>query len=406
MPPLFAAAIVVLLEALCFTLALPVFSYYTQELGGDGLWLGLMFALMSLPKVVTNPLWGKFSDRFGRRPTLAINTLGTLTASVGWALAPELGGLALPALGWLLISRLLVGVFGGQAALANAIAADVSPPEKRAASMGVLGAAFALALSFGPLASGLLATHISYAQLGWIMCVCQLTSIAIITFVLPETRKAPANGAAAVSTAPTVAQQRRLLARREVLVLLVVIAMIMLGVAHINTTFALIAEHTYKFSASHTGYAFAVFGIIAAIVQGGIVRRLTPRWGEYRPLVAGVVASVAGFGLLACAPPLPGFWTAIALMAIGMALVSPCLVGLLSRRVEAARQGSLMGLHQSVNAIGRAGGAVVGGFLYEAFTPNGPTAPCLSAAVFIAGALVVLHVSGLATEVPPTVVTD
>src|SRR5262245_37909424 len=142
MPPLYAAALVVLLEALCFTTGFPVLSYYAQRLGGDAAWVGILFGLVAWPKVVSNPIWGTLSERLGRRPVLAINTLGTLAGSIGWALAPNIGMLA--------ISRALVGIFGGQAGLAQAIAADVAPPEKRAAAMGVLGGAFALSLTLGP----------------------------------------------------------------------------------------------------------------------------------------------------------------------------------------------------------------------------------------------------------------
>src|ERR1041384_458447 len=139
MRPLYAASLVVLLEALCFTTGFPVINRYAEQLGGDPLWIGVIFGLVSGPKVLSNPLWGLLSERIGRRAVLAVNTLGTLAGSVTWAFAPSIG--------WLALSRAFVGVFGGQAGMAQAIAADVTSPEKRSAAMGVRGGAFELAVT-------------------------------------------------------------------------------------------------------------------------------------------------------------------------------------------------------------------------------------------------------------------
>src|SRR4029453_8587742 len=107
MPPLYAAALVVLLESLCFTTQFPVISYYVEQLGGGGGWIGLIFLLVAGPKVFSNPIWGSLSDRLGRRPVLAINTIGTFAGSVLWAMAPRFAGGG-SGLAWLAISRAVV----------------------------------------------------------------------------------------------------------------------------------------------------------------------------------------------------------------------------------------------------------------------------------------------------------
>lgn len=393
MPPLLGAALIVLLEAFCFTATLPIISYYTQELGGYtaastqdtsgyGLWIGVMFALMAGPKVITNIFWGKLSDRFGRRPILAINTLGTLVASIGWALAPDVT--------WLAASRLMIGLFGSQAALAAAVVADSSTPEKRSSGIAVIGAAFAVALTIGPLTAGWLTQYVGYASLGWVLAALQGLSFVVIVFLLPETLPKRSAEAAADARSSAIPPRRTLLRRGDVLQVLLIVMVMTTGLSELNSTYGLVTEHTYGFSALHTSYAFAFFGLLAVLVQGVIVRRLAPAIGERKTSLVGIGFAAAGYGLLAFTPPVAGLWLATALMAIGVALTIPCLTGLLSRMVEPEKQGAIMGLNQSVTGLGRAIGAALGGWLYETIKPHGPTGPYGSAAVLIVVALLML----------------
>lgn len=182
MPPPLVAALIVLCEALTFTLTLPVLAFFNARLGGSPLFLGVLFALVSAPKILTNPVFGRLSDRVGRRPILAINTVGTLGGSVLWALSGDLLLLA--------ASRAVIGIFSAQAGLAQSVVADSSTRERRAAAMGLLGAAFGVALAIGPPLGGWVAAAFGYAAVGWLCAALQLISLALIAFVLRETRPA------------------------------------------------------------------------------------------------------------------------------------------------------------------------------------------------------------------------
>lgn len=383
MPPLFAAALVVLLEGLSFGATFPVIGYYTQQLGGDALWVGAMFALLAGPKVITNPLFGRLADALGRRPVLLVNGLGTLAGSLMWAVAPSVG--------WLAASRGVTGVFGAQAALANTIAADVSPPEKRAAAMGHLGAAFGIAFTLGPVIGGLVGERLSYAAVGWVCAGLQLVSLAIIALALPETRRAGA--AASAAAAP---EERAMLGRTDILHLLIVTLVMTLGLSSFNSTYQLVTEHSYGFTAQQTGYALGCFGLCAVIVQGGVVRVMVRRFGERAAGMSGMVLMVAGFGLIALRLALPGLWTATVLLAVGSALAVPCLGALLSRRVGAAEQGAINGLNQAFVGLGRAGGAALGGVLYDW---RGVTPTYASAAVVVALSLLLFAAPPRAPDV-------
>ncbi|MBI5865884.1 MAG: MFS transporter [Planctomycetes bacterium] len=313
-PPLFAVSLVVLFEALCFTTSLPVLNYYTEQLHGTGLWVGLMFALTAGPKVLTNPLWGGLSDRWGRRPVLALNTVGTFSGSVLWALAAN-GMPGLRPLAVLAISRGMVGAFGGQAGLAMAVAADTSTPERRAAAMGALGAAFSVALAIGPLLGGFVADRYSYAAVGWVCAVFQFTSLLVITFGLRETcvKRSTVGVAEAYRIPQTIWTQR-------VILVLAVVLITTTGLSEMNSTLGLMLEHDHGFTVRRTSYVFAFFGVLGALVQGGAIRPLVRRYGERAIVMVGLVITALGFGVMAAKLPSVGMWTAVGVLAIGASL--------------------------------------------------------------------------------------
>ena len=146
MPPVVAAALVVLFEGLVLWAVFPIMSYYCADLGGGPAAVGILFALMSGPRVLFNPIFGRLSERFGRRPLMVVASLGTMAGSIAWAVSPNVG--------WLAVSRAIAGIFGAQAALSSAVVADVTSPDRRSSGMGLVGAAFGLSMVFGPLLGG------------------------------------------------------------------------------------------------------------------------------------------------------------------------------------------------------------------------------------------------------------
>ncbi|MAE62152.1 MAG: hypothetical protein CMJ49_12450 [Planctomycetaceae bacterium] len=362
MPALICAALIVLLEGLTFAMVFPVLTDYTQELGGSVALAGLMFALVTLPKVVMNPLWGGLSERWGRRLAMALITLGTLTGSVLWALSKGvLNGVLLGGLGWLIVSRVIAGVFSAQAALSYAIASDVSTTAKRTASLGVLGAAFGLAFTVGPAVGGIVADETSAQMVGWVCAGCQGLSLLIIAFGLRETRPVGDGGRAAVETVGGAA----LLGRRAVRGMLGVILLMTVAYGVLIPTFKPIVEDWYDWDVRQAGWALSLFGLVGVIVQGGVVRPLSKRIDNWRLGLAGLMMMSAGLVWIAAHPSGDGvFIVAMVLLAVGTSVAMPAITSMLSHEVGEDGQGVGHGLGQSATSIGRAAGFGISGVLF------------------------------------------
>jgi len=216
----------------------------------------------------------------------------------------------------------------------------------------------------------------------------QALSLLLILFLLPETRWSQLGTSSNTAESPRAGDAaRHFLRGTHVLRLLLVTLVMTLGFAALTSTYGLLTQKIYGFDTAHTGYAFAFLGLLAAIVQGGAIRRLVVRFGERSISIAGLLLLAAGFALIALRPTLWLFITATGLIAIGAGLVVPCLTAMLSQRVSDADQGSMLGFNQSATGLGRAAGFLLGGALFAMY---GPSAPYTMAAALIIVALLFL----------------
>lgn len=354
MPVVFLISLVVFFEGLAFGAILPVLTRYSEELGGGPAIAGLMFAFLTAPRAIMNPLWGRLSDRWGRRHVLIIVGLGSICASMIWALVPHLDGLHVKGLTWLLVSRVLGGLCGAQAALSFAVIADVTKPEKRTAAMGLLGAAFGIAFTLGPALGGLVATRFSSASVGYFCAISQALSLVTIIALLPETgtRRAKADVAISVTT---------LMTRRSTAVLLTTVLAMTIGYAVLIPTFQPLTAAWHGFTVEQAGYALAALGLVGVFTQGGLVRPAVGRLGERATAMLGLALLAGGMATISMNIGLAGLWTGLVLSGVGLGLATPAITGLISFEVTAVEQGAVQGLNQSATSIGRAAGYLIGG---------------------------------------------
>ncbi len=386
MSPTLCAALIVLLEGLGIASIFPVIHAYVAEFAisetwvDRNFWVGGLLACVALPKVVFSAVWGHWSDRLGRRPVLMLVTLGGITGSIMWGLAPGVGFL------FLIVSRIIVGVFGAQAGLAYSIVADVTTPEARAGRMAIVGAAFGVAITVGPIFGGVIGALAGLRAIGWWYAGLQCASLAVITFALRETRpphereyhpKTRENATSDANTPPSqddahgrTASAAPPTASAAIWLILAATLLATIGMSEMTSTLGVVTETLYGFDTRHVGYAFAFFGFVAALAQGA-VRRVSKAIGEKALSGLGMALCGAGFGLLALTPKLTLFLMAMSLVAVGSAFSVTGLTTLMSQAVDARRQGRAIGMNQSATGLGRA----IGFFLGSGLLVYGVAAP-------------------------------
>ena len=381
MPVLF---LIVFVDLVGFGIVIPLLPFYAEHFGAGPEVVTMVMASYSLAQLFTAPLWGRLSDRIGRRPVLLASLAGSVLAYLALAAAPSLLVLFL--------ARIAAGAMAGNIAAAQAYIADVTPPERRAQGMGMIGAAFGLGFILGPAIGGVLAGH----------------DPANVDFVLPALTAAGLSALALVGTIlvlresldrsqPPRPRVARLAAARRVLGRPGIAPYILIGFATVSvfagmeTTFALWSSRTFGWGPAQNGYLFAFVGILGAVLQGLAIGRLTRRFGELRLLAAGLFLLAVGLFGLGMAGSVAMLFATSALLGIGFGLANPSLASLVSRSADPADQGMVLGVYQSASSLSRVVGPLLAGV---AFAHLGKSAPFLvGAAVLLPVAVIVVRMA-------------
>ena len=373
MSPLAVIFVTVFIDLLGFGIIIPLLPYYAESFGASAFAVGMLGTSYSLMQFLFAPLWGRWSDRIGRRPIILVGLLGSGASYLMMAYAHSMA--------LVFAARVLGGIAGANVSTAQAYIADVTTPENRAKGMGLIGAAFGLGFIFGPAIGGVLsrwgaATPMYFAAL------LSLANFIAAWFLLPESRRgsgrAPATGRMALV--------RHALARPELALLLSLFFIVTSAFSGFEATFALYAERRFGFTALSIGYVFAFIGVVLSTVQGLLVGRAVKRFGERRVVPFAVAAIGLGLALVPVAGSIPVLLAVLGLLAAGMGFNGPSLTAMISKLAAADEQGGMLGLAQSLSALGRIVGPAWGGFLFDRF---GIGVPYLSAAVIMVVAFAV-----------------
>ena len=389
MPTLF---LIVFVDLVGFGLVIPLLPFYAERFDASALQMTALFATFSLMSLLTAPLWGRLSDRIGRRPVLMASMAAASLAYLWMAFAGEL---------WMLFAaRGFAGACAGNIAAAQAYIADVTPPEKRTRGMGMIGAAFGLGFIIGPVLGGVIAgDDIATADLATpclIAAGLSLTAFLGVVLLLPEslaepTRRRPPNRIAAA---------RGALARPGLGRLLLVFFLVILAFSGMETVFAWWAIAQFGWGPRPTGFVFFYVGLLSALMQGVLIGRLTRRFGEERLMLAGLALIALGLLLLPMATALPVLLAAVSALALGMGAMQPSINGLISLRAGPDQQGEVMGVAQSIGSLSRVLGPIIAGALFAGFGRNSPFiwgAALVGAALLIGWRLP----SGIASPIAP-----
>jgi len=300
------------------------------------------------------PLWGRLSDRFGRRPILIIGLVGSAVSYVVFAFADSLA--------LLFLSRILAGLGGATIPVAEAYIADVSPPQKRAGNIGLIGAAFGLGFIVGPALGGI-SSGWSLQAPGLIAAALCAVNALVAFALLPESRKP--GGSRVTARRSSLSYLLALTRDRRSLNVLAVYFFFGAAWAVLQPTFSLFGAARFGLDERSVGYLFAYLGVVSAVMQGALVRRIVPRIGEARLIRLSGLPFALGLLIIGYSPTIPILLLGLGLLAVGYGGVVPAALGMLSRLVPEDVQGGTLGIGQSVGSLARVAGPFIAGVAFD-----------------------------------------
>ena len=367
--PFIVVFVTVFIDLLGFGIIIPLLPFYAETFGATAFTVGLLATSFSLMQFIFAPIWGRVSDRVGRRPIILVGLLGSCLSYLAFGMAGTLTGL--------FAARIFAGIAGANIPTAQAVVADLTTPENRAKGMGMVGAAFGLGFIFGPAIGGFLSRY-GYSMPAFFASALALANFVAAWFLLPETLKPEHR---AIERVGRIDALRGAIARPHLPLLLLIGFLVVAAFSAFESTFALFAERVYAFHASTIGYVFAFVGIVLVIVQGFLVGKVVKRIGEHHIVPASLALVAIGLLMIPGTRSVAALLVANGIMAVGMGFNNPALMSLVSRYTAAEDQGGVMGLTQSLNSLARIIGPMWGGF---AFDHLGIGMPYISAAAVMA----------------------
>ncbi|KAB2879875.1 MFS transporter [bacterium] len=365
--PLLVVFITVFIDLVSFGIVIPLLPFYAQNFGASGVVIGLLLSVFSLMSFVFMPLWGRLSDRYGRRPILLITIGGSFIAYLIFSAAFSL---------WMLfLSRILAGIANANISVAQAYISDVTTVENRSKGMGMIGAAFGLGFIFGPLISGVFSADyfgdMKYALPGYIAAGLCLLNFISAYFLLPESLHADLRTTQSDKALIDVKALHRALQTPQLGLIILLLFIATVAFSNIYASFPLfIMEEPFKLSTSGMGWFFAEIGVFSVIVQGGLIGRLTKLFGERNLVFGGATMMCMGFIGFPISSALPvgglislGFF--VALLAVGSSCMTPTIMSLSSQLADPKEQGSILGIIQSFASLARMLGPAIGGVAYD-----------------------------------------
>ncbi len=403
---LFCAFVTLLNDRLSETILLPFLPKLKTIFGLNEITLGLLAGTYALSQFVVAPLIGALSDRYGRKPIIIICVAGsvvglslfTLTINIWSSNLTNLEGGTSLILILLFASRIIDGGSGGTAASATAILADISTPKNRAKTFGLIGAAFGLGFIIGPFIGGLL-TNKSFILPGLVATIFAIFNLLIVILILPETYKADINKHLEKKTLNPISQLIKVFRNPLINRLSFAFFLFFMAFSGLTAFLLLYLEEVFKWAGEEPVFSILItwlkdypfdfvitkgllpalslawVGVVAIIVQGGLIGRLVKAFGEWKLTMTGIGCIFSGCLLLILANEensISMVFTACSFLAVGSGLVVPCLRAIISKRLTSSGQGAILGNLQGLQSLGSFVGIATAGFAYKQLGPSSP----------------------------------
>lgn len=376
-PSVLIIFLTVFIDLIGFGIIVPLVPIFSRHFGAHGFVIGVIIASFSAMQFLFAPIWGRLSDRHGRRPILLISTAGAALSYVLFAVSAGLDNSTL-ALWLIVLSRMFAGVCGGNITVAQAYIADITPPEQRSKKMGLIGMAFGLGFIFGPVIGGVSLKTLGLSGPGWVAAALCAANFLLAWWILGESLKPTSEH---VGQRPRLNQWRQALSHPKIGLLVAVFFLATFCFSCFESTLPLLVSDNFRLdiqsdeaSATTVVYLFAYCGIIGAIVQGGAIGPLVRKLGEPKLIALSLVLTAISmamlpflsgetqlsFGVLFRPEGLPWIYmlVALALLSVGTSLTRPPLFGMLSNLTPAHEQGATIGVAQSAGSLARILGPV------------------------------------------------
>jgi MFS transporter, DHA1 family, tetracycline resistance protein len=347
----------VFIDFLGFALILPYIFFYAEDFGASPFVFGLLLASYSIAQFIFTPIWGSLSDRFGRRKIILLCLLGSGLSLIVFGLATNL---------WLLfISRIMAGAMGATFPVASAYVADITSPENRMKYMGKIGAAFGLGFIIGPAIGGTLSGLYGYAIPSLVAAGLAFANFTIGYFRLPEPLKKDAAGTRQ-SKESLMVTFRTVAAKTDMKLLLATYFIAMLAFFVLDGTGTPWGKQVFGFGPFQMGILFFYIGLVSAVVQGLIIPKLSNKYSPQLLLLIGVIAITIGLATLGAITSynLPALIVSSSLIPLGMGFTIASINTLVSLTASAGRQGSALGVTQSVSGIAQMIGPAFGASIF------------------------------------------
>ena len=342
----------VVIDLVGFGIVLPILPLWAENFGASPVQIGLITASYAVMQLLFAPVWGRLSDRYGRRPIILVSLAGSAVAALTIGLA---GTLVV-----LFVARVVQGIAGASYAAAQAYVADVTTPEERAKGMGMIGAAFGLGFVLGPAIGAMFSAvderlpffvAAGLAAVNWLIAYRRLPES-----LRPGAREAPA---------PRLGLVRRALGSRDLAPLVWLSFIATFAFVGMESTFALFGERRFDYDMVEMGLLFTYIGVLAVFSQGYLVGRVVPRWGEVRVMTAGLVGTAAGLVVVAVAHDLWLLLVGLALLAVPSGLVFSTTTALISLAAGDREQGAVLGLTAAIGGAARIAGPIAATLLFQ-----------------------------------------
>jgi multidrug resistance protein len=373
---LFVLIITNFVDMVGLLMVLPLLPYYAVDLGASGLGIAVLVSSFTLAQLASAPLWGRFSDRYGRRPAILVSLSAAMIAYLVFAYATSF---------WLLLaSRIVQGAGGGTVSVIQAYVADSVEPKNRARALGWLSAATNVGVALGP-PLGSLALLFGRAGPGLMAAALCAINIVFASRFLPESRdmaeartRRPGTSRAAIAQ---VLQNPAAAAPR----LIWIYAIAMGAFSGTMAILALFLFHKFNVGPDRIWIVFTYVGAISVVTRAGLLGTLVDKLGEPRLSRTGLVLLALGLGLLPLAPNYFVLAPVLALIPLGTAFTFPCVTAMLSHVISSSERGLYMGVQQTFGGVARVIVPLFAGFAYDNLGRN---VPFMTSAALVAGAIV------------------